>query len=87
GYLFFLYGYGGTEKTYMCRSLTYTLKSQKHIVLVVASSDIASLLLPEGRITHSKFKIHIPTFDNSVCNIHQGYFKSSKQKRVEDIDT
>ncbi|KAF1892315.1 hypothetical protein Lal_00010780 [Lupinus albus] len=22
--------------------------------------------------THSKFKIHVPTFDNFVCNIHQG---------------
>ncbi|KAF1887830.1 hypothetical protein Lal_00023838 [Lupinus albus] len=38
----------------------------------LTSSGIASLLLPGGRTTHSKFKIHVPTFDNSVCNIHQG---------------
>ncbi|XP_019451814.1 PREDICTED: uncharacterized protein LOC109353911 [Lupinus angustifolius] len=72
GAMFFLYGYGGTGKTHMWRTLTYALRSQKHIVLTVASSGIASLLLPGGRTTHSKFKIPVPTFDNSICNIHQG---------------
>ncbi|KAF1873394.1 hypothetical protein Lal_00027432 [Lupinus albus] len=33
-------------------------RSQKHIVLSVASSGIASLLLPKSRTTNSKFKIH-----------------------------
>jgi len=33
---------------------------------------MASLLLPGGRTTHSKFKILIPTLDNSICNIKQG---------------
>ncbi|KAF1870915.1 hypothetical protein Lal_00030227 [Lupinus albus] len=71
GHMFFLYGYGGTGKTHMWRTLTYTLRSEKHIVLTVTSSGIASLLLPGGRTTHSKFKIPVPTFDNSICNIHQ----------------
>ncbi|KAF1898120.1 hypothetical protein Lal_00032885 [Lupinus albus] len=72
GRMFFLYGYGGTGKTHMWRTLTFALRSQKHIVLIVASSGIAFLLLPGGRTTHSKFKILVSTFDNSVCNIHQG---------------
>ncbi|XP_019457532.1 PREDICTED: ATP-dependent DNA helicase PIF1-like [Lupinus angustifolius] len=72
GHMFFLYDYGGTGKTHMWRTLTYALRYQKHIVLTVASSGIASLLLPRGRTAHSKFKIPIPTFDNYVCNIHQG---------------
>ncbi|KAF1880018.1 hypothetical protein Lal_00022145 [Lupinus albus] len=33
----------------------------KHIVLIVASNDIISLLLPGGRKARSKFKIHVPT--------------------------
>ncbi|CAL0330206.1 unnamed protein product [Lupinus luteus] len=70
--MFFLYGYGGTGKTHMWRTLTYALRSQKQIVLTVASSGIASLLLPGGRTAHSKFKILVPSFENSVCNIHQG---------------
>lgn len=43
-----------------------------HILLTVASSGITSLLLPGGRITHSKFAIPIPTLENSTFNIHQG---------------
>ncbi|KAH1137129.1 hypothetical protein GYH30_027208 [Glycine max] len=45
--IYFLYDYGGTGKTFMWKTLTSTLRSQRQIVLV-------------------------PTFDNSICNIHQG---------------
>ncbi|KAF1862357.1 hypothetical protein Lal_00026888 [Lupinus albus] len=72
GHMFFLYGYGRTGKTHMWRTLTYALRSQKQIVLTIASSDIASLLLPGGRTSHSKFKIQVPTLENSIRNIHQG---------------
>ncbi|KAG4946474.1 hypothetical protein JHK87_042481 [Glycine soja] len=72
GRMFFLYNYGGTRKTFMWKTLTSTLRSQLHIFLVVALSGITLLLLPGGRTTHSKFKIHVPTFDDSICNIHQG---------------
>lgn len=72
GGVFFLYGYGGTGKTFMWKTLAAALRSQKHIVLTVASSAIASLLLPGGRTAHSKFKIPVPSLDNSTCNIYQG---------------
>jgi ATP-dependent DNA helicase PIF1 len=52
GGVFFLHGYGGTGKTYMWRTLASYLRSQKNIVLTVASSGIASLLLPGGRTAH-----------------------------------
>lgn len=35
----------------------------------VASSGIASLLLPGWMITHSKFKILVPTLETSIYNI------------------
>ncbi|XP_058764312.1 uncharacterized protein LOC131637724 [Vicia villosa] len=69
GGVFFLHGYGGTGKTFMWRTLSSALRSKKKIVLAVASSGIASLLLPGGRTAHSKFKIPVPTLDNSTCNI------------------
>jgi ATP-dependent DNA helicase PIF1 len=69
GGVFFLHGYGGTGKTYMWRTLASYLRSQKNIVLTVASSGIASLLLPGGRTAHSKFKIPVPTHENSTCTI------------------
>jgi hypothetical protein len=38
----------------------------------VASSGVASLLLPEGRTTHSRFKIPCDLDDTSTCNIKRG---------------
>jgi ATP-dependent DNA helicase PIF1 len=69
GGVFFLHGYGGTGKTFMWRTLASYLRSRGEIVLTVASSGIASLLLPGGRTAHSKFKIPVPTMDNSTCEI------------------
>jgi ATP-dependent DNA helicase PIF1 len=69
GGAFFLHGYGGTGKTFMWRTLASSLRSQKKIVLTVASSGIASLLLPGGRTAHSKFKILVPRHENSTCKI------------------
>lgn len=69
GGVFFLHGYGGTGKTFMWRTLAASLRSRCQIVLTVATSGIASLLLPGGRTSHSKFKIPVPTLENSMCNI------------------
>ncbi|XP_058774642.1 uncharacterized protein LOC131648928 [Vicia villosa] len=67
--VFFLYGYGGTGKTYMWRTLAAALRSKHDICLTVATSGIASLLLPGGRTAHSKFRIPVPTMDNSTCKV------------------
>jgi len=48
-----LYGYGGTRKTFMWKTLSAAVRSEGKIVLTVASSGIASLLLPGGRIVTS----------------------------------
>uniref|UniRef100_A0A0R0EW12 ATP-dependent DNA helicase n=1 Tax=Glycine max TaxID=3847 RepID=A0A0R0EW12_SOYBN len=72
GGMFFLYGYGGTGKTFIWKTLATSLRVDNKIVIMVASSGIASLLLPGGRTTHSKLKITIPIFEDSTCNIHQG---------------
>jgi len=69
----------------MWRTLSSAFRSEGKIVLTVASSGIASLLLPGGRTTHSKFKIPVPTLDNSVCNIEQGSEASELLKKAELI--
>lgn len=69
GGVFFLHGYGGTGKTYMWRTLASAMRSKHDICLTVATSGIASLLLPGGRTAHSKFKIPVPTLDNSTGNV------------------
>ena len=48
------------------------MRAKNQIVIMVASSSMASLLLPGGKTAHSKFKIHVPIFEDSTCNIHQG---------------
>nr|GEW85791.1 DNA helicase [Tanacetum cinerariifolium] len=47
--LIFVYGHGGTGKTFLWKVLISVLRSQGKIVLAVASSGITSLLLPAGR--------------------------------------
>ena len=70
--MFFLYGFGGTGKTFIWRTIASSLRAENQIIIIVASSGIASLLLPGGRTAHSRFKILVPIFEDSTCNIHQG---------------
>lgn len=58
-------------KTYIQRTLASYIRLRTQIFLIVASSSIASLLLPGGRTTHSMFKIPIPTLESSTCDIEK----------------
>ena len=69
GQIFFLHGPGGTGKTYLYNTLCHHLRSQNKIVLCVASSGIAAILLKGGCTAHSCFKIPIPCHESSVCTI------------------
>lgn len=73
GQCFFVYGYGGTGKTFLWNTIISRLRSEKHIVLAVASSGVAALLLPGGRTAHSRFKIPIVIEESSVCEIKRGH--------------
>ncbi|XP_054793890.1 uncharacterized protein LOC129299438 [Prosopis cineraria] len=72
GSFFFVYGFGGTGKTFLWNALTAFIRSQKRIVLNVASSGIATTLLPSGRTAHSQFCIPINVTEDSTCNIVHG---------------
>jgi len=65
--VFFLYGYGGTGKTFLWRAMAAALRSQGEIVLTVVSSGIAALLIPGGRTAHSRFGIPILIHEASTC--------------------
>ncbi|XP_022041881.1 ATP-dependent DNA helicase pif1-like [Helianthus annuus] len=65
----FVYGHGGTGKTFLWTTIISALRSRGNIVLAVASSGIASLLLPSGRTAHSRFKIPLDLSDESLCLI------------------
>lgn len=72
GETFFLSGPGGTGKTFVYRALCHTLRGMGLIVICVASSGIASLLLPGGRTSHSMLKIPIEGLSpESFCSINK----------------
>lgn len=68
GGIFFLYGFGGTGKTFLWSLLSASLRSRGLVVLNVASSGIASLLLHRGRIAHSRLN---PT-EYTTCTMPVG---------------
>lgn len=57
--LLFVYGHGGTGKTFLWTTILSYFRSLGKIALAVAASGIASLLLPSGRTAHSRFNIPI----------------------------
>ncbi|PWA50520.1 DNA helicase [Artemisia annua] len=65
--LLFVYGHGGTGKTFLWKTIINTLRSDGKIVLAVASSGVTSLLLPSGRTAHSRFKIPLELTNESMC--------------------
>lgn len=67
--LMFVYGHGGTGKTFLWKAIICTLRAEGHIILAVASSGIASLLLTSGRTAHSRFKLPFELTDQSTCNV------------------
>ncbi|KAL7142072.1 hypothetical protein ABFS83_08G098100 [Erythranthe nasuta] len=75
GGLFFLYGHGGTGKTFIWKTLSAAIRSKGEIVINVASSGIASLLLSGGRTAHSRFGLPI----NRQCKV----MKLNKNIRLE----
>jgi chromosomal replication initiation ATPase DnaA len=69
---FFVSGYGGTGKTFLWGAVVAWLRAHQKIVLTVASSGVAALLLPGGRTAHSRFKIPCDLDDSSICDIKRG---------------
>nr|GEW61077.1 DNA helicase [Tanacetum cinerariifolium] len=67
--LIFVYRHGGTGKTFLWKTIISTLRSEEKIVLAVASSGIASLLLPSGCTAHSRFKLSLELTEESLCRI------------------
>ncbi|XP_026439764.1 uncharacterized protein LOC113338595 [Papaver somniferum] len=58
---------------------------ESKVVLAVASSGIASLLLPGGRTAHSRLKIPITLEDNSTCDISHGTQLAGLIKKAEIV--
>lgn len=72
GRLIFVHGSGGCGKTFLWQTLCARLRSERKIVLPVASSGIAAMLLPGGRTAHSRFHIPLKLDQHSTAGIKHG---------------
>ncbi|XP_074352578.1 uncharacterized protein LOC141691719 [Apium graveolens] len=72
GKLFFISSHGGTGKIFLWNTIASKLRSKSLIVLPVATSGLASVLLPNGRTTHSRFHIPLDITAESICEIKHG---------------
>ncbi|XP_074347225.1 uncharacterized protein LOC141686063 [Apium graveolens] len=72
GGVFFVYGSGGCDKTFLWQTLCCRLRSEGKIVIHVASCGIAAVLLPGGRTAHSRFHIPLKFDQNSISGIRHG---------------
>jgi len=72
GGVFFVYGFGGTDKTFLWKTLT-------------TSSGIASLLLEGGRTTHSRFGIPLNPIEFTTCNMKAGSDRTNLVKEASLI--
>jgi PIF1-like helicase len=66
---FFLQGPAGTGKTFLYKTICHYYRSLGKIVLYVASSGIAALLLLGGWTSHSRFKIPLEVHESATCAI------------------
>jgi len=70
GHTFFVNGPGGTGKTFLYNVICNSVRSKGWIVLAVASSGIAALLIRGGRTAHSMLRIPIEGLSTeSICQI------------------
>ena len=80
---FYLQGPGGTGKTFLYTTLCYYFRGRGKTVLCVASTGIAALLLPNGRTSHSQFKIPLDLNESSVSSITK---QSALGQLLRDVD-
>ena len=66
---YFIHAPAGTGKTFVFNYLLAHFRSIGKIVLAMASSGIASILLPGGQTAHSTFQIPINLQRESICTI------------------
>lgn len=86
GSMFFINGPGGTGKTFIYRAICHAIRAEGWIILCVASSGIAALLLPGGRTSHSMFRIPIDGLnDDSFCNVDKNSRHAELFRRVRAI--
>ena len=86
GKTFFLDGFGGCGKTYLYQAICHAVRAEGIIILCVASTGLACLLLPGGQTAHSMFKIPIESLDSSsICSIAKQSLRADLLRIAEAV--
>ncbi|GJR98805.1 DNA helicase PIF1, ATP-dependent [Tanacetum coccineum] len=75
----------GTGKTFLYNTIIARLRTERKIVLAVASSDIVALLLPGRRTTYSRFIIPLELLENSTCGLKKNTHLAKLMQEVHLI--
>ena len=84
-YLFFIDTTGGCGKTFLCNTIATEIRRREQVVLCIASSRIAVLLLNSERTFYSYFKIPISIHKNSVAGLKQNSYMFSVIQKTRVI--
>ena len=82
---FYLQGPGGTGKTFLYKTICHYFRALEKVVLCVASTGIAALLLPGGCTSHSQFRIPLVLNEESVSMITKNSRAADELRRAELI--
>nr|GFA33726.1 ATP-dependent DNA helicase PIF7-like [Tanacetum cinerariifolium] len=75
----------GTGRTFLYKTIISRLRSERKIMLAVASLGIAFLLLPASRTARSRFVIPLELIENSTCGIKQNTQLAELMQEVQLI--
>ncbi|XP_076393345.1 uncharacterized protein LOC143265402 [Megachile rotundata] len=81
--LFFIDAPGGTGKTFLLKTLIYSVEKRQKNVIAVAWTGIAASLLPNGTTAHSAFKLPIPVLSDSNSSVSSN---SELGERIRSAD-
>ena len=81
----FLDAFAGTGKTWIGNNLLSICDILGIESIAVASSGIASTILLHGQTLHSQFKVPIPVYERSVCNLNKERLLKEKIRLTQFI--
>ncbi|XP_026435847.1 uncharacterized protein LOC113333638 [Papaver somniferum] len=80
--VFFIYGPGGTGKTFLYRVILATVKKTDGIAIATTTSRIIATMLPGGRETHSRFHLPMTLTSTSICRTIKQSEKSKLRRHA-----
>ncbi|KAL1994057.1 hypothetical protein VTN49DRAFT_2726 [Thermomyces lanuginosus] len=70
-------------RTFVYQSLFARLRSHDLIVICVVSTGVAAQLLLGGQTSHSRFKIPVPTMEDSMCHVPPNSYTAELLRKAD----